>query len=81
MSPSLLATPGQIIGYRSKKNPWVAVREHAHRLLLSFCSEFGISPAARTRKNVRATDSSEADIEALLSGPRLTDEEKQKMQQ
>jgi len=45
---------GQIIGHRSKKNPWLAIREHAHRLLLSFFSEFAISPAARSRLNVPA---------------------------
>lgn len=72
---------GQIIGYRSKKNPWVAVREHAHRLLLSFCSEFGVSPAARTRLNINPPDHSEQNIEALLRGPMLTDEQKREMQQ
>ena len=79
--PIIARDSGKILGYRSKKNPWVAIRQDAHRLLLSFCSEFGVSPAARTRLNITAPSQSDADIEALLNGPRLTDEEKQKMLQ
>jgi len=71
---------GQIIGHRTKKTPWVAIGEHAHRLLLSFCSEFGISPAARTRLSVvKPSGSSDVDVEAVLCGPTYTDEERQKM--
>jgi P27 family predicted phage terminase small subunit len=71
---------GKIIGYRAKKNPWLPIREHAHRLLLNFCSEFGVSPAARTRLNVTTPAHDDADVERVLYGPTLTDEEKQKMQ-
>src|SRR6516162_2814097 len=79
--PIISRDTGQIIGHRSKKNPWVAIRDHAQRLLLSFCSEFGLSPSARTRLNITAPSHSDADIEALLNGPMLTDDEKQKMHQ
>jgi P27 family predicted phage terminase small subunit len=60
---------GKVIGHRVRKNPWVTVREHAHRLLLSFCSEFGVSPAARTRLNIERPRTDEDEIEKILSGP------------
>jgi len=79
--PIVSRDTGLVMGHRVKKNPWVSVREHAHRLLLGFCSEFGISPAARTRLNVNVPKASAAEtIDALLNGPMLTDEEKRHMQ-
>jgi P27 family predicted phage terminase small subunit len=65
--PIVSRDTGKIIGYRARKNPWLPIREHAHRLLLSFCSEFGVSPAARTRLNVTAPVHDDADVQAVLS--------------
>jgi P27 family predicted phage terminase small subunit len=79
--PIIARDSGKVLGHRVRKNPWVTVREHAQRLLLSFCSEFGLSPSSRTRLNITAVSHSDADIEALLNGPMLTDDEKQKMHQ
>lgn len=79
--PIVSRDTGNVVAYRAKKNPWLPIREHAHRLLLSFCSEFGVNPAARTRLNVSApAHETDADVERVLHGPLLTDEEKQKMQ-
>jgi P27 family predicted phage terminase small subunit len=72
---------GKVLGHRFRKNPWVTVRADAHRLMLAFASEFGVSPASRSRLNVTTpAHETEADVEAVLYGPTLTDEEKQKMQ-
>lgn len=79
--PIVSRDTGKIIGYRAKKNPWLPIREHAHRLLLSFASEFGISPASRTRLSVAPRELySDEEVQAVLSGPTLTDEEKARMQ-
>lgn len=79
--PIVSRDTGKIIGHRTRKNPWLTVREHAQRLLLSFCSEFGISPVARTRLSVKARDRySKEEIDAVLCGPVLTDAQKAAMQ-
>lgn len=79
--PVIARDSGKVLGHRAKKNPWVGIREHAHRLLLAFCSEFGLAPSARTRLSVTAPRDTDQDIEAILNSPRLTDAEKEKMQQ
>jgi len=79
--PIIARDSGKVLGSRIKKNPWVAIRADAHRLLLAFASEFGLAPAARTRLSVTAPRNTDQDIEALLNGPRLTDEQKRKMLQ
>jgi P27 family predicted phage terminase small subunit len=71
---------GKIVGHRLKRNPWLGIRERAHRMLQSLSSDFGLSPAARTRLSVTPSADSYADIKELLEGPSLTDEEKKKLQ-
>ena len=79
--PIVSRDTGQVLAYRLKKNPWIAVRGDAQRLLLAFASEFGVSPAARTRLNVSApAHESDEDVQATLYGPTLSDAEKKKLQ-
>ena len=66
---------------RLKKHPAIAVSNAAWEKVRSFRSEFGLSPAVRSRLNVSTpAHETDADVERLLHGPTLTDEEKQKMQ-
>ena len=44
-------------------------------------SEFGLSPVSRTRLTIENPDDSMAELEAILRGPRLTDEEREKAMQ
>lgn len=62
----------EIIGYRLKKNPWVAIRERSWLIVKAFCSEFGFSPVSRTRLTIDRPDDGEADLAAILSRPRPT---------
>ena len=65
---------------RVKKHPAVAVSNAAWSQVKAFCSEFGLSPASRVHLSVVAAPSTGDSIEALISGPRLTDAEKAKLQ-
>jgi len=62
---------------RMKKNPAVGISLSAWAQVRHFCTEFGLSPAARSRLNVVPAADSKADIQKLLTGPALTDEERQ----
>jgi P27 family predicted phage terminase small subunit len=61
---------------RKKKHPAVAVSNAAWALVKGFCSEFGLSPVSRTRLAIERKDDGERNLHDLLSGPRLTPEEK-----
>jgi P27 family predicted phage terminase small subunit len=62
---------GQVIGMRRRKNPSVEIANAAWRHVRGFCSDFGFSPAARTRISLEKPDTSEQDFMKLLSEPRL----------
>ena len=65
---------------RKRKHPGIAISNAAWTLVKAFCSEFGLSPASRSRLVVESKDASaEANFHALLSGPKLTDEERRRI--
>jgi P27 family predicted phage terminase small subunit len=63
---------------RIKKHPAVAVSNTSWLIVRSFCSEFGLSPAARMRLQVAPRSKSVGDVDAVLDGPEYTDEERRK---
>lgn len=53
-------------GYQ-QQSPWVGIANTAHKLMLTTASEFGLTPASRSKIAVAAEKKSEADgMEALL---------------
>jgi P27 family predicted phage terminase small subunit len=66
----ILSTSGELLGCKYRTNPAVAVSHAAWKQLRSFCSEFGLSPASRTRLTIEKHDNGEKDLMALLSTPR-----------
>lgn len=60
---------GQLVGYKIKKNPAVDVSNAAWRQVRAFCSEFGLSPTARTRLTLNPQEKTESLMD-LLSKPR-----------
>jgi P27 family predicted phage terminase small subunit len=52
---------GEVIGYKRKANPAVAMLYDALKLMKSFLIEFGMTPAARSRLRVEAPDGEEPD--------------------
>jgi P27 family predicted phage terminase small subunit len=63
---------------RVKKHPAVAVSNASWLIVRSFCSEFGLSPSARMRLQVAPRSKSVGDVDAVLNGPMLTDEERRR---
>ena len=63
--------------YRTKKHPAVTVSNAAWSQVKAFCSEFGLSPASRARLSIAPASETREDVNAVLSGPTLTDQEKQ----
>lgn len=61
---------GKQIGTKIRKNPAVEVSNAAWRNLRAFCSEFGLSPASRTRLTIEIADDGSQDLMAILSAPR-----------
>lgn len=55
-------------GILIKKNPAVGIMENAERSLRSWFSEFGMTPAARSRVEKALEDGEEDSIEALFTG-------------
>jgi P27 family predicted phage terminase small subunit len=72
---------GKVIGSRLKKNPWVDVRNRAFVNVARFTTEFGLSPMSRTRLTVGNSDDGMTELHAVLSGPRLAREEREKAMQ
>jgi P27 family predicted phage terminase small subunit len=58
----------KVIGYKYKKNPAVTVRTECIKMLRAFLSDFGLSPAARTRVHAAPTDdnSQRDDMDSVL---------------
>jgi P27 family predicted phage terminase small subunit len=63
---------------RIKKHPAVAVSNAAWDKVKAFCSEFELSPSARMRLQVAPRSKSVGDVDAILDGPMLTDEERRR---
>ena len=61
---------GEKVLLRVKMHPAVSVSRKAWGLVRSFCSEFGLSPASRTRLAIEKPDTGEADLMEILSRPR-----------
>jgi P27 family predicted phage terminase small subunit len=53
-----------------KTNPLVAQMNAAWMIMRAFCSEFGLSPASRTRLTVEKPDDGEDELLEILSQPR-----------
>jgi len=62
---------GEIVGYKVKNHPAVAVSNASWKQLKAFCSEFGLSPVSRTRLAVEKPDTGEKDLMQMLSAPRV----------
>jgi len=63
-------------GYsRKKKHPAVNVSFAAWAQVRAFCCEFGLTPVSRTRLTVERKEQDDADLNKLLSGPRLVREQ------
>jgi len=60
----------KVIGIKQRKNVWVQIRERSWMLVHRFCSEFGLSPVARTRLTIDKKDTAMDDLLAALSKPR-----------
>jgi P27 family predicted phage terminase small subunit len=58
------------IGVKQKKNLWVQVRDRSWMLVHRFCSEFGLSPASRTRLTIEKKDDGEDELMKILTRPR-----------
>lgn len=65
---------------RNKKHPAIAVSNAAWTLVKAFCSELGLSPLSRTRLAIERKPDPDADINADFNGPRLTAEERKRLQ-
>jgi P27 family predicted phage terminase small subunit len=66
--------------FRKKKHPAVTVANAAMALLKTFVCEFGLTPVSRTRLTIERTHDAADDLNKLLRGPRLTPEERAKLQ-
>ena len=53
-----------------KTHPAIRISNAAWRQVRGFCSEFGLSPVARTRLAIEKKDSNREDLLAILSKPR-----------
>jgi P27 family predicted phage terminase small subunit len=60
----------QIVGYRKRTSPAAFIANAAWMRVHKFCSEFGFSPASRTRIAINMPDTSEKDLMEILSAPR-----------
>jgi P27 family predicted phage terminase small subunit len=67
----VMNSEGEEVGERVKQNPAVAIANQAWRLVHRFCSEFGLSPVARTRLSIKDDPRDpEEDLEKILREPR-----------
>lgn len=71
---------GVEIASKSVAHPALAVASVQWKLLKNFCSEFGLSPVARTRLAIERQDDSDRNLHDVLSGPELTAEERARLQ-
>ncbi len=68
----IIGKDGNLLGYRSKAHPAVAIGNEAWRICRSLCSEFGLSPVSRTRLALDEKDlpSDEEELAKLFAAPR-----------
>jgi P27 family predicted phage terminase small subunit len=67
----VLSKDGTLLGHKQIKNDWVGIRAEADKILKQYCSDFGLSPVARTRIKVEKADNPVGDLAKLLSAPRV----------
>jgi P27 family predicted phage terminase small subunit len=70
---------GEQIGMERKNNPALRIRNQAWARFLQFADRLGLSPQARQSLAVEKPRGAEAEIEQLLNGPMLTDEQKRQI--
>lgn len=71
----VIAEDGEVIILKTKKHPAVEIGNRAWLLVRAFCSEFGLSPASRTRLTPDKSDGdSDAEFMKSLSAPRVKSE-------
>lgn len=61
---------GKQIGLKMKNHPAIAASNAAWKQVRAFCSEFGLSPVARTRLTLEKKDDSAQELMAMLNRPR-----------
>lgn len=61
---------GEVVPLKARVNPAVTISNQAWQNLRSFGSEFGLSPASRTRLTIEKKDDAETDLAAALLAPR-----------
>ena len=71
---------GQKIGVERKNNPVLRTRNQAWARFLQFADRFGLSPQARQSLAIDKPADADKELHALLSRPRLTDDNKAKIQ-
>lgn len=65
---SMTYTTEGVAGMQIKVHPAVGIMERAERSIRSWCSEFGLTPAARARVEKAIEDDEEDDLEGLFTG-------------
>jgi P27 family predicted phage terminase small subunit len=70
VTESKITESGEVIVLKIRKHPAVEVSNAAWRQLRAFCSEFGLSPASRTRLAIDKADQNGQELAELLSKPR-----------
>ena len=66
----ILNQKGERIGTKSKSHPALMISNTFWRQVRVFCSESGLSPVSRTRLTLDKPDTGEAELMAILAGPR-----------
>ena len=64
---------------RKKKHPAVTISNAAWSLMKIFCCEFGFTPLSRSRLTVEPRQDAGDQLDELLRGPRLTEDERRKL--
>jgi P27 family predicted phage terminase small subunit len=65
-----VADDGEVVILKQRKHPAVEIAARSWLLVRAFCSEFGLSPASRTRLTIDTNPEKEDDLAALLAQPR-----------
>lgn len=71
---------GSEIGSKLIPHPALMIASTHWKVMRAFCSEFGLSPVARTRLAIERQDDSDRNLHDVLSGPELTTEERARLQ-
>lgn len=68
----VIAEDGEVIVLKVKKHPAVEISSRAWMTVKAFVTEFGFTPASRTRLTIEKKDDGQDDLMKLLSQPRET---------